>query len=139
VCEHGCAIYENRPHECREFACLWLCGAIDGDQRRRPDQLRVMFAFDINIETNEAWLEIWELDEGASERPNVGYVREKLLKKYGFAGYRVIPPNHQPPDFFPAIMEYEEISGVVRFVRFVADERSQPSASDINGHGQSDS
>ena len=47
ACEHvyaqGCSIHERRPEDCRLFHCLWLRGAIAGDERTRPDVLGVMF------------------------------------------------------------------------------------------------
>lgn len=43
-CQHarpGCAIYEDRPVECRAFSCLWLLGLFkDGD---RPDKVGGVF------------------------------------------------------------------------------------------------
>ena len=45
LCRAGCGIYETRPASCREFHCLWLRGAIDGDEALRPDALGVMFDF----------------------------------------------------------------------------------------------
>jgi hypothetical protein len=33
----GCGIYATRPRVCRAYACLWLTGALDEDDR--PDQL----------------------------------------------------------------------------------------------------
>jgi hypothetical protein len=44
VCEKGCGIYAERPESCATFECLWLQGMIDGDERRRPDNLGIMFA-----------------------------------------------------------------------------------------------
>lgn len=45
VCRHasprGCAIYAERPGECRAYACLWIEGELDeGD---RPDQIGLVF------------------------------------------------------------------------------------------------
>jgi hypothetical protein len=42
-CTSGCSIYDNRPQSCRDFTCLWLTGNIEGDERRRPDQLGLIF------------------------------------------------------------------------------------------------
>jgi hypothetical protein len=36
----GCAIYDERPAECRSFGCLWLAGY--GPDRIRPDRSRVV-------------------------------------------------------------------------------------------------
>lgn len=37
----GCKIYDDRPQECREYGCLWLCGSIPEDCR--PDKIHVTF------------------------------------------------------------------------------------------------
>lgn len=39
----GCSVYENRPNSCRTYQCLWQAGAIEGDERRRPDNFGVIF------------------------------------------------------------------------------------------------
>jgi hypothetical protein len=42
VCEQGCQVYDIRPNTCRNFICLWRSGHLEGDDRRRPDQLGLM-------------------------------------------------------------------------------------------------
>ena len=93
ACEHlgctGCSRYEERPNVCRDFFCLWRSGHILGDERRRPDQLGVMFTaveYDGRIVT-----EAWELWEGAvRDHPgraiinylfNAGYIL--MIRFYG--------------------------------------------------------
>jgi hypothetical protein len=44
-CESGCDIYEDRPETCRGYYCLWAAGLLEGDERRRPDRLGVIFDF----------------------------------------------------------------------------------------------
>jgi hypothetical protein len=39
----GCGAYDSRPTECRTYTCLWAAGVIPGDDRRRPDNLGVIF------------------------------------------------------------------------------------------------
>jgi hypothetical protein len=43
----GCAIYESRPHVCREFRCAWLQGTLKEmqDDALRPDRTGVLFAW----------------------------------------------------------------------------------------------
>jgi hypothetical protein len=41
-CEQGCAIYDDRPGECRGFDCLWTMGLVD-DPELRPDRSGVVF------------------------------------------------------------------------------------------------
>jgi len=48
VCKTGCSIYEKRPTECQEFACLWLQGL--GEVWDRPDLLGVMFEVQDRVE-----------------------------------------------------------------------------------------
>lgn len=36
-CAYGCAIYQRRPMDCREFECLWLVGF--GSDDERPDRV----------------------------------------------------------------------------------------------------
>jgi len=43
-CSKGCSIYGNHPDDCKHFECLWLSGAIKGEQRR-PDRLGLMFGY----------------------------------------------------------------------------------------------
>ncbi len=48
-CPHNCgscAIYDSRPRTCRSYCCDWLLGLVEGDERRRPDQLGLLFNHD---------------------------------------------------------------------------------------------
>jgi hypothetical protein len=38
----GCAIYAERPRECREYSCLWLSSDL-GEAGDRPDHVGLMF------------------------------------------------------------------------------------------------
>jgi len=85
ACEHtlhgtGCGIYETRPQSCRNFVCFWLAGLIEGDERRRPDKLGIMFA---HGETKEAGPTIfaWEVWPGAAKEIAAKYVLDKLGRK----------------------------------------------------------
>ena len=72
VCEHlralpekGCAVYEDRPHGCRIWRCVWLAepNTLTGDER--PDRLGVVFdcrptALDMTvILARESWPGAW--------------------------------------------------------------------------------
>lgn len=63
LCATGCSIYEDRPGLCHNYTCLWRAGIVAGDERRRPDNLGIMFTFDIF--GNRLVVEAWELWEGA--------------------------------------------------------------------------
>ena len=40
--ERGCAIYADRPGECRDYECLWLSSEL-GELTDRPDRLGIVF------------------------------------------------------------------------------------------------
>jgi hypothetical protein len=65
LCRAGCGIYDTRPASCREFHCLWLRGAIEGDVSLRPDALGVMFDYFQIASTGETHLIAYELWPGA--------------------------------------------------------------------------
>lgn len=73
ACDHvacgGCRVYEARPKSCRDFNCLWLRGAIPGDESRRPDNLGVMFDCFHSKSTNELRFVAFELWNGAFDEP----------------------------------------------------------------------
>jgi len=91
TCQHstgtGCAIYETRPSECRDFDCGWLSGWIEGEQRR-PDKLGLVFHFQPLPEAMIiAATEVWP---GASEPNTPGrYYLDKLSKKIAVRLYRI--------------------------------------------------
>ncbi len=68
----GCSIYEDRPSLCRDYMCLWRFGVINGDERRRPDNLGIMFTLDdmggrMVVEASELW-------DGAASTESVQYM-----------------------------------------------------------------
>ena len=73
ACDHvgraGCRIHPDRPLGCREFNCLWLRGAVAGDEALRPDVLGVMFDFFVTRDTGETHLLAFEVWPGALEDP----------------------------------------------------------------------
>ena len=71
LCRSGCGVYADRPVSCREFHCLWLRGAIDGDEALRPDQLGVMFDYFVMSSSGESHLIAFELWPDAFETPLV--------------------------------------------------------------------
>ena len=74
ACEHvacsGCQIYDARPHACREFNCLWLRGAISGDESRRPDKLGMLIDCFHSTATNKLRFVAFELWNGAFDEPS---------------------------------------------------------------------
>lgn len=80
LCRSGCGIYADRPASCHEFHCLWLRGAIDGDEALRPDQLGVMFDYFVMARSEESHLIAYELWPDAFETPFVQSLLAELTQ-----------------------------------------------------------
>jgi len=80
LCRTGCGIYAERPASCREFHCLWLRGAIDGDESLRPDALGVMFDYFQMASTGETHLIAHELWPGAFDSAAVRSLLNELVE-----------------------------------------------------------
>jgi len=88
VCKHMmppraegcCGQYESRPEPCRAFQCHWLTGYIDGDERRGPDRLGLMFTSTEIKENGWVLLTAWEAWAGASNEPQAKYLLDKWSK-----------------------------------------------------------
>lgn len=76
----GCSIYEQRPQLCQDYSCLWRVGIVDGDERRRPDNLGLMFTLDQD-ERDNIVVEAWELWDGAASDHPGRYVIESIALK----------------------------------------------------------
>jgi hypothetical protein len=60
LCDSGCSIYEDRPHGCVVFECLWRQGAVEGEGMR-PDKWGVMFVVDLMDDGLELGVfELWD-------------------------------------------------------------------------------
>lgn len=81
LCRAGCGIYEARPASCREFHCLWLRGALDGDESLRPDALGVMFDYFRMASTGETHLIAHELWPGAFESEAAQSLLNELVQR----------------------------------------------------------
>ncbi len=79
-CDSGCAIYSERPDSCREYLCGWKWGMIEGDERRRPDHLGVIF--DFQPFPPPGAIRVWEVWPGAASSPRAQYLIRKLQDKY---------------------------------------------------------
>ena len=73
-----CGIYETRPPSCQTYSCLWLLGHIEGDERRRPDQLGVIFD---TGSTLPDCITCREVTPGASETESVRFLIKKLSNR----------------------------------------------------------
>src|SRR6266704_976050 len=73
ACDHvscaGCAVYDSRPRGCRQFNCLWLRGAISGNESFRTDKLGVIFDCFHAAATNELRFVAFEIWNGAFDEP----------------------------------------------------------------------
>ena len=88
-CATGCAIYEERPRSCRGYSCLWAAGLLDGDERRRPDRLGIIF--DLRTAENTASdsvrpgdsvvLQVWEVWPGALDQPTAAGLVDRIAEK----------------------------------------------------------
>ncbi len=111
LCEKGCAMYEQRPHQCRTWECMWLIGHVDGDERRRPDKLGLIFTWSDRADGRQI-LVAWEVWKDAAEKlPGVHLVNRiagkhpMFIRKYGTAGTLLVGPK--------AIVSQMSVSGAV--------------------------
>lgn len=132
LCQNGCAIYEARPTSCREYACLWRQGLIEGDERRRPDNLGVLIDYEPFARMpGTVRLVVWEMVPGAAHSQKVQYVINKLLATYrqikavaycaaGQPAHHDFPidrqayPGDEPPPNLP-IVRFDSVRGVATY------------------------
>ena len=85
ACDHvgydGCRVHPERPASCREFHCLWLRGAVAGDESLRPDALGVMLDYFVERTTGDEHLLAFELWPGAFEQPAARALLEELARE----------------------------------------------------------
>ncbi len=99
LCDKGCAIYEQRPHACRTWSCLWLLGYIAGDERRRPDRLGLIFT-SVDRPDGTQLLVAWELWKDAATKLPGSYLINRVgdrypmfIKRYGTAEPVLVGPK----------------------------------------------
>lgn len=85
VCRAGCAIYADRPHSCRTFACEWLRGVLEVDGRvddaLRPDACGVIFDYQPESAFGEVY-KAWECEPGASDRGPASDILGELAEHF---------------------------------------------------------
>jgi len=81
--QERCTIYEKRPQSCRDWSCNWLLGLIDGDERRRPDKLGLIFT--VELRGSSHLITAYEVWDGAVNGPPAKYILEKMQKRYPIA------------------------------------------------------
>lgn len=77
----GCAMYGDRPSECRKYQCLWRCGMVEGDERRRPDKLGLLMDFGGGPDVGVSFLVAWEVWPGASDAPSARWFLDALVER----------------------------------------------------------
>ncbi len=83
-CKAGCAIYSTRPVSCRVWSCNWLYGREPGgDERRRPDQLGLMFTHE-DIGHRGKILTAYEVWPGAAKEAPAAFLLKKLTGRGQF-------------------------------------------------------
>ena len=84
ACEHvgrdGCRIHPERPASCRLFHCLWLRGAVAGDESLRPDAFGVMLDYFVTRDSGEEHLIAFEVWPGALDEPASRALLEELSR-----------------------------------------------------------
>ncbi|HEX4146484.1 MAG TPA: hypothetical protein VHY91_23490 [Pirellulales bacterium] len=107
-----CTIYEARPSVCRTWSCGWLLGAIEGDERRRPDRLGLMFNSEhLAGKPVTVAYEVWP---GAGRQPNSKYLLGKMsqaapiiLRAYETRKCDVITPDPATRESFRQLILQE--------------------------------
>jgi hypothetical protein len=85
ACEKGCAIYEARPAECRQYVCSWLAGTFREEDR--PDRSRLVvhvlspqrWAQDGTTGAKHELVEVFAGDKGAERTKRGRAVLEQIL------------------------------------------------------------
>ena len=107
TCEHlgcsGCSIYAERPLSCRSWSCLWLLGIIEGDERRRPDRLGLIFDMVQFPSVGRGFLVCYEVWPDALQNPQARYVLQRVEARYSVA---VVRHGQTKPELPPALAEW---------------------------------
>lgn len=101
-CQHcvigmGCAIYEQRPVDCRLYECLWFKGK--GEERDRPDRLNiVMDGIVVKLGEQEVLvLNLWEVEPGAANQERVRDITEANVAAGLAVRHRLTVPHEVWP------------------------------------------
>jgi hypothetical protein len=113
TCRHDCgrcAIYESRPKTCRIWSCGWLLSHIEGDERRRPDRLGLLF----NREAldGKPITVVYEVWPDAATHSNNAFLLRKMsqqmpivLRAYQTRKCTVITPDRQKQQYILRLIE----------------------------------
>lgn len=91
----GCSIYAQRPQSCAAFECLWLQGLVTGDDRRRPDQLGLIFTFGASAAgQTRPLIMVWEAWSQAADTGPARHLLMRLEQRVMFVLKRWGKPEH---------------------------------------------
>lgn len=63
-CESGCGVYPTRPVSCREYACVWLVGG--GNKEDRPDLSKVLVEANVESSDGRLYADAYVLGQASS-------------------------------------------------------------------------
>ena len=101
-CEHGCAIYVERPESCKTFECQWLKG--DMGEEMRPDKIHVVIE---NLPNVPVVLALLEPGYSISNKMTT------MLNSYKRKGFAVVCKRQA---LLPVGMTQDEVVGYVKQV-----------------------
>lgn len=88
-CLAGCAIYQNRPDECRTYKCLYYLQPVD--KRKRPD--KIGFIVEPSSTKFGETLVVREFKQGASDLKEGQDFINDLVEKTNAVVYIIRPDN----------------------------------------------
>ncbi|HEX4146483.1 MAG TPA: hypothetical protein VHY91_23485 [Pirellulales bacterium] len=106
-----CGIYDSRPEACRKWSCGWLLGRVEGDERRRPDRLGLMFNREpLAGKPITVAYEVWP---GAAAEANNDFLLRKMsqqipivLREYQTLKCRVITPDREKWEYIDRLVRH---------------------------------
>lgn len=132
LCGGQCGIYGKHPRSCRDYACLWRQGLVEGDERQRPDRLGVIIDYEpFSRIPGTIRLVVWEVVPGAAQSEQARNVVDGLVRAHpeikavaycdaGQPAHHDFPINRQdypgdaPPPTLP-IVSYDAARGVTNY------------------------
>jgi Fe-S-cluster containining protein len=97
-CDRGCAIYADRPRSCREFGCWYVAGMVS----ERPDNIGVIFDYDMVVGVIRAW-EVWP---GAANEAQAQAVIRTLSRQWKTRVFVITEEIGKAAHDHPAMAKY---------------------------------
>jgi len=127
ICGQGCAIYERRPGECRDYECVWLKYG-QNSLVTRPDRLGAVM--DLQECNGVRCLSVREVGEHPAAEHLVASLAYGLAQTFD-AMIMVFRKNRLPQKIFPSWVSHLESSAdqiVVKSWRDLEDAQNEPTA-----------